>query len=121
MDDSTQSALILTVDVNKRNLALLTQVLHQAGYRTLSAATIAALDQALEEPISLALIDVSGFGADIWQRCQRFHERAIPLLVISARQSAALQQASIAYGARGVLVKPVIIRELLGLIRSLLQ
>jgi DNA-binding response OmpR family regulator len=121
MDETTQSALILTVDVNKRNLALLAQMLHQAGYRTLPAATIPALDQALEAPISLALIDISGFGADIWQRCQRLRERAIPLLLISARQSAALQQASAAHGACGMLVKPLVIRELLGLIRSLLK
>ncbi len=120
-DETAQPALILTVDVNQRNLALLAQVLQQAGYRTLPVSTITALDQALEAPISLALIDISGFGADIWQRCERLHERAIPLLVISARQSAALRQASAAHGARDMLVKPLVIRELLGLIRSLLQ
>lgn len=121
MDESAQSALILTVDVNRRNLELLAQVLHQAGYRTLPASTIAAFDQALEEPISLALVDVSGFGSDIWQRCERLHERALPLLVISARQSAALRQASAAHGARSVLVKPLVVRELLEIIQSLLQ
>lgn len=121
MDDPILPALILTIDVNRRNLELLGQVLQQAGYRTLPVATIAALDQALEEPISLALVDISGFGADIWQRCERLRERAIPLLIISARQSAALQQASVTHGARGMLVKPLVVRELLGLIRSLLQ
>lgn len=121
MDEPISPALILTVDVNRRNLELLGQVLQQAGYHTLPVATIAALDQALEEPISLALVDISGFGADIWQRCERLRERAIPLLIISARQSAALQQASVTHGARGMLVKPLVVRELLGLIRSLLQ
>ncbi|MDW8145195.1 MAG: response regulator [Roseiflexaceae bacterium] len=120
-NELAQSALILTVDANRRNLEVLAQVLHQAGYRALPASTIAAFDQALEEPISLALVDVSGFGSNIWQCCERLRERAVPLLVIAARNSAALQQASVAHGARSVLIKPLVVRELLGLIRSLLQ
>jgi hypothetical protein len=79
MDESVQPALILTVDANQRNLELLGQVLQQAGYRTLPVATLAALDQALKAPVSLALVDISGFDASIWQRCERLHERAIPL------------------------------------------
>ena len=41
--------------------------------------------------------------------------------MISPKQSAAIQQASLTHGARGVLIKPLVVRELLGLIRSLLE
>jgi hypothetical protein len=41
--------------------------------------------------------------------------------VISPKQSAAIQQASLTHGARGLLIKPLIVKELLGLVRSLLE
>lgn len=121
MGNSRPPLPILTVDANRRNLELLDQVLSQAGYCTLPVATIDMLDQVLEEPVSLALIDISGFSADIWQRCERLHRRDVPLLIVSARQSAPLGRLSLKHGARGVLIKPLVIRELLGLIRSILS
>ena len=48
------------------------------------------------------------------------HTTAVRLLVISPRQSASMQQQSIAHGAQSVLVKPLVVRELVELIRTLL-
>ena len=69
----------------------------------------------------LALVDIAGFDRAIWERCEGLRHHKIPFLVLSPRQSAAIQQASLTHGARGVLIKPLVVRELLGLIRSLLE
>lgn len=114
--------LIMAVDHNRRNLELLSQFLGQEGYETVTAASLEECDRALDErtDIRLALVDIAGFGQDIWQRCERLRAADIPLIIISPRQSAAIQQASLTYGARGVLVKPLVVKELLGLVSSLL-
>lgn len=113
---------ILAVDRNVRNLELLAQFLGKEGYRVRPAATMEEFDVALSNPGSLgfALVDLAGFEQSIWSRCERLRGLGIPLLIISPRQSAAVQQASLAHGAHGVLVKPLAVRELLSLIRTLL-
>jgi DNA-binding response OmpR family regulator len=115
--------MILAVDRNHRNLELLSQFLEREGYQTRPAATLEEFDQALAEAngIGLALVDIAGFDRAIWERCEELRHHKIPFLVLSPRQSAAIQQASLTHGARGVLIKPLVVRELLGLIRSLLE
>ncbi len=115
--------LILAVDHNRRNLELLAQFLQQAGFRTLGITSLAALDRVLLEPldVGLALVDLSGFDHSIWERCQRLSEQGIPLLVISPRESAAIRQEGLIHGARSVLTKPVVARELIGVIRRLVE
>jgi DNA-binding response OmpR family regulator len=116
-------SVILAVDRNHRNLELLSQFLEREGYQTRPAATLEEFDQALAEAngIGLALVDIAGFDRAIWERCEELRHHKIPFLVISPKQSAAIQQASLTHGARGVLIKPLVVRELLGLIRSLLE
>jgi DNA-binding response OmpR family regulator len=116
-------SVILAVDRNHRNLELLSQFLEREGYQTRPAATLEEFDQALAEAngIGLALVDIAGFDRAIWERCEELRHHKIPFLVLSPRQSAAIQQASLTHGARGVLIKPLVVRELLGLIRSLLE
>lgn len=115
-----RNPLILAVDRNRRNLGLLSQFLGQEGYETIAAASLEEFDQVLDERagINLALIDIAGFDRSVWERCERLRAKDIPFIIISPRQSAALQQASLAHGARGVLLKPLAVKELLGLIRS---
>ena len=119
----TDGAVILAVDHNRRNLELLGQFLGQEGYQMHPASSLEEVDHVLDqaEDIRLALVDIGGFDHRIWERCQRLREQHIPFLVLSPRQSAGLQQASVSAGARGVLVKPLVVRELLGLVRSLLE
>jgi len=113
---------ILVIDRNPRNQELLGQFLANAGYRTWSAASLEQFDEALAKPgdVALALVDIAGFDHSIWERCERLREGDIPFLIISPKQTAALQQESLAHGARGVLVKPLAAKQLLGIIRSLL-
>jgi len=121
--DEGPKPLILAVDRNRRNLELLTQVLGQQGYQVLAKISLEGVEEALNAPITikLALVDISGFDASIWGLCQRLREQKVPFLVISPHQQAAVQQASIAHGALGLLRKPLIMREFLQLIQNLLK
>ena len=121
--EMSDKPFILAVDRNRRNLELLTQFLEREGYQTCCAANLEEFDKVLEgsENINLALVDLSGFDKRIWGRCERLRNEEIPFLIFSPRQSTAIQQESLAHGARSVLVKPLVVRELMGLIRSLLE
>lgn len=114
---------ILAVDHNSRNLELLYQFLNQAGYQILPAVSLEEFDQAIanEKEIMMALVDIAGFDGRIWDYCERLRDRNIPLLVISPRQSAAIRETSLSHGAQSVMIKPLVVRELLGVIQSLLE
>ena len=115
--------LILTVERNLRNLELLNKFLADKGFRTVSAASIEELDQRLTEtePIALALVDLAGFGKDLWDRCGQLRHSGVPFLVISPQPASSAQRAGLAHGASGVLVKPVVVKDLVGMIRNLMR
>jgi DNA-binding response OmpR family regulator len=117
------TSVILAVDRNHRNLELLSQFLGREGYQTHTASTLEEFDQVLggDDNIGLALVDIVGFDHGIWERCEGLRHHRIPFLVLSPKQSAAIQQESLTHGARGVLIKPLVVKELLGLIHSLLE
>jgi DNA-binding response OmpR family regulator len=119
----TDKPLLLAVDRNHRNLELLSQFLSKEGYQTQTANSLEQFNQILDESkqIELALVDISGFDRRIWDCCERLRGEKIPFLVLSPRQSAAIQQESLAHGASSMLVKPLVVKELLGIIRSLLD
>ncbi|MCR4408117.1 MAG: response regulator [Anaerolineae bacterium] len=114
--------LILAVDHNRRNLELMSQLLSQESYETVTVGSLEEFDQVLNERtgIKLALVDIAGFDRSVWERCERLRAADIPFVIISPRQSAALSQMGLEYGARGVLIKPLTVKELLGVMRSLL-
>ncbi|NJL69838.1 MAG: response regulator [Microcoleus sp. SM1_3_4] len=117
------SSIILAVDCNQRNLELLAKFLDRAGYRTIDWFVVleefaAALDRRAK--IGMALVDISGFDRRIWECCEQLRNQQIPFLVLSPKQSAAIQQESLCRGARSMLVKPLTVKELLGIVSSLL-
>ena len=120
---STAARTLLLVNRLPRNLELLTDFLAKEGYPTVRAATYEEIDRALVNPPPLAgaLVDISGFDAEIWARCEQLRAAKIPFLVVSPRQSAAIQQASLSHGAKGVMVKPLVVKELIGVVQSLLE
>lgn len=113
---------ILLVDHNRRNLELLEQFLHKEGYQTLSVSTLEDLEPILMQlgEIGVALVDIAGFNAKVWGYCERLSNLNIPLLVISPKQVANIQQESLTHGARGVLFKPLVVKELMHVLKSLL-
>ena len=114
---------ILAVDRNQRNLELLAQFLGQAGYQVFAARDASESGRVLDEhaEIGLALINLAGFDRSIWDLCEQVRTKGMPLLVISPKQSVAIEMESLAHGARGVLTKPLVVRELLALIQRLLE
>jgi DNA-binding response OmpR family regulator len=114
---------ILSVNQNHQNLLILREVLAKADYEIIPISDLKALDDALAYPdhIDLALVDITGFDGQIWQRCERMREANIPLLLIAARQSPAVTEAGEHHGANNVLIKPLAIRELISLINLLVQ
>lgn len=117
-----ENPLILAVDRNQRNLELLAQFLGKEGYQVLRANSLEVFEQALtnSREITLAMVDIAGFDRRIWDNCQRLRDEKIPFFVLSPKQSTAIQNESLARGARSVLVKPLVVKELLGIIHSLL-
>ncbi|KJH70903.1 response regulator transcription factor [Aliterella atlantica] len=118
----TPKPLIVTVGCHRRNQEVLAQYLNKAGYNSIGANSLEELDQVLTQytdDIKLVIVDISGFDSSIWQLCQHLRTVNIAFLIISPRQSASVAQTSLSYGARSMLVKPLVIKELLGLIRSL--
>ena len=118
----TESSIILAVDRNHRNLELLAQFLNKEGYQTIAAYSFEEVAQAISQParIGMALVDISGFDRRIWDCCEHLRNHQIPFLILSPKQSAAIQHESLCRGARNMLVKPLIVRDLLGIVHSLL-
>ncbi len=113
---------LLAVESMEPNLRLLSRILASNGFACDTALGIAAFDDALASSVTfdLALVDATGLDASVGEHGQRLHDRAVPLLVVSPRQSAVPQRQSFAHGAQSVLVKPLVARNLMELIRTLL-
>lgn len=116
------SPRVLAIGKNGRNLEILVAFLEAQGCSSIKAKGLSALDEKLktESDIALALVDITDFDDGIWQRCRAIHEKGIRLLVISPRPCTETQTRSTMHGARGVLVKPLVMRELSALVRALL-
>jgi|SRR5688572_15602789 CheY-like chemotaxis protein len=113
---------ILTMDRNRRNLELLGEFLGKEGYETLPVATMEEFESVMEssEGIDIALIDISGFDRSIWQACERLTDRGLQLMVISPQQLSGIRQESMNHGAQGVLFKPLVVKELMQVIHSMM-
>ncbi len=118
----TENSIILAVDSNHRNLELLAQFLNKEGYQMIAAYSFEDVAQAIGQParIGMALVDISGFDRRIWDCCEQLRNHQIPFLILSPKQSAAIQHESLSHGARSMLVKPLIVRDLLSVVHSLL-
>ncbi len=118
----TGNSIILAVDRNQRNLELLAQFFNKEGYQTIAADSLEEVARAIDEParIGMALVDISGFDRRIWDCCEQLRSHQIPFLILSPKQSAAIQHESFSHGARSILVKPLIVRDLLSIVHSLL-
>lgn len=119
---------VLLVDHNARNVELLSAFLQEAGYPTRGLSSITDLDDFLANPraaaaISLALIDLTGFDAAIWDRCRAMHDARIGFVIIARAQSEQaewhLRRDSHGAGARYTITKPLRKEQLLTLVRIL--
>lgn len=116
------SRIILVVNRTPRNAALLRDFLEHRGYGAATAGSLDEIDQAIDSGCAygLALIDVSGFDQRIWERCNLLRENGVPFLLISAPSTQAAEEA-FRVGARGILTKPLAMKDFAHLIDSLMS
>lgn len=88
----------------------------------MTASSFEEFARAIELPdrIGIALVDISGFDRRIWECCEQLQTHQIPFLILSPKQSAVIQQESYCRGARSILIKPLAVKQLLGIVHSLL-
>ncbi len=119
---------ILILSHNSRNIELLEQYLHKETFETTPATTLdefrkIIVDGVESRPPLGALIDIAGFDHTIWGPIEDLRTRGIPFLLISAgnENRSALQQEGAKRGAAGVLAKPLIMKDLLRVIKTLVN
>jgi DNA-binding response OmpR family regulator len=121
---NNERSSILLIEKNHRNLELMVAFLEQQGYRTIPVSVLNnEIDQILanETMLQLALVDISGYDKSIWDWCEKIRVNEVQLLILSQRQSIELTNESIRHGASGVLIKPLVMKELASLIRGLVE
>jgi DNA-binding response OmpR family regulator len=109
---------VLVADRNRRNLALVSELLGAAGFAPLTSATREELERALSDhdDIALALVDAGSF--DVRRVKNGLKRSDVPLLVLCDARHVAAAWRYLAYGVRGVIPKPVGASELLGIVRA---
>lgn len=116
------SARILVVGHNPTNVTLMQQLLDQEGFQTAAATSLHGVDTLLQasEPLDLALVDLTGFDATVWQRCERLRELQIPFLLISPR-SVGSPVIVPSGGAPTILTKPLSKAQFVTTVRAMLE
>lgn len=124
-NENDKNLRIFVLNINKKNAELLCQFLNKNGYSTASSTSLEDFENIItgEEKISLCLVDITGFGREIWEKVKKLHERNIPFIVICPKQirDMRLQAEGMKAGARAILEKPLSQEHLLGLIREMLS
>lgn len=120
MSDAADRRVILIMKQpgNARVLAQAVSELDMHGIGVSSESELTA-ELARAEPARSALVDVSGFGRDVWRLCELLQEHGVPFVVLSTARERELGNSSIAYGASTVLEKPVAKSALLQLVQNL--
>lgn len=115
------SKKILAINSNKYNLELLSEFLGKEGYTVdgISSIESSVADMLEQSEYSLALVDITGFDKNIWNFCEKLREKTIPFIVVSPKQITSIREQSYEHGAISVLVKPLVINELLALIKKI--
>ena len=113
---------ILVVAKHEKNLQLLADFLDDQGYSALTASKVKEVDEILQKlsRLDMSLIDVTGFGDSIWDRCERIRKQGVPFFIISPRKSGKAEEKSLSEGARDVLTKPLEKKRLLKLVEIML-
>ena len=122
----SDAPLLLAVEDEPRNAALLEAILGRAGYRVFVAGGVVEAREFLEdETPALVLLDrhlPDGDGLDLIPEI-RGSERLgeVPILLVSASVLPRDVQAALAAGAHGFLAKPVRVKPLVDEVRRLLE
>jgi len=116
----------LIVDDEPRNLALLSQVLKQSGFRVRAATSGArALEAAHAASPDCVLLDVGMPEMDGYEVCARFQDddqlRSIPIIFLTAHDDAEHKVKAFASGGRDYVSKPFQAEEVVARVRNQLR
>jgi DNA-binding NtrC family response regulator len=112
---------VLLVVRQQGNARVLAQAVEEAGLTPAHAPSASEIKRWLTgpEPPSVALVDTSGFGGDVWSLCHQLHENGIAFVVLAGSRDRTASSQSLACGAARVIEKPVAKEALLNLLQSL--
>lgn len=116
-----ENGRIILVVHQPGNAKVLGQAVSEIGMTAVTAASESALEACLAdtETARAALVDVSGFGSQVWSLCSLLHDHDIPFVVMSPARDQKASTRSVQYGASTVMQKPIAKEALLNLLKSL--
>lgn len=114
---------ILILSSNQRNIELMIKFISPEGYQVQGLSNLSELDEVIknEDKVDLVLMDISGFDKRIWDACENLRNNQIPFLMISPQRHIELEKESIKHGAQDFLVKPLVVKEILALIKEFIE
>jgi two-component system KDP operon response regulator KdpE len=120
---SDDKPFVLAVDDNPQLLAFIKRSLELEGFRVITAECGEdALEMLKKEKPDIILLDIALPGIDGHETARRIRESSrVPIIMISARQSAEEKAKAFAAGADGYVTKPVGAKELTARVRSVLR
>lgn len=100
---------MLAVAANEANIRLLEDFLVDATGTVQIVTDVAEFDDAvdLDDPPPLAIVDIDGYGREVWELIERLGEAGVPVIVLARYRTQEVQQATLKYPVRTVLEKPV--------------
>lgn len=119
----SQKPLIMVLNRNKKNLELMEKFITPEGYQVKGLKTLSELKEAIrrDRKADLVLMDLTGFDKRIWAECENLRKNEVPFLIISPTSHMELHKESMKHGAQDFLVKPLVVKEILALIKELLE
>ncbi|ODA43904.1 Two-component system response regulator OmpR [Thermodesulfovibrio sp. N1] len=111
---------ILILSKLNKNLELVAEFFKKQGFDSVSASSYEDLDRILSSlSFDIALLDIGGFDSKIWHYCEKINNYGKPFFIISSVKNPKIDKEGIKKGARGVLVKPLVMKELNEIIKAL--
>lgn len=112
---------VLLINRKPGNIRVMQHVLGESGCNGVAVHEENDVDAAVAAHAAplVGVVDISGFGPEVWRVCERLRERHVPFVVLSTSRELRRGQQSLSHGASGILQKPVAKAALLDLIRTL--
>lgn len=115
-------ATILVLSKMTKNLELMSDFLNKQGFVSVIASSYEDLDKIFNQnDFDLALLDIAGFDSKIWSYCERISQTEKPFFIISPIKNPKIDHEGLKKGAKGVIVKPLVMKELIDLINAMLK
>lgn len=112
---------MLAVAAKRANLQLLEDFLSETGLDVDIVSDPSDFEAILDpdDPPEFALVDVDGYGPEIWELVGRLNELDVPVVVLTLYRTQQIQKATLAHPVRSVLEKPVRKAQLEAIVETL--